>query len=455
MIWDHSEVRVSLRGLVGGLMLLITAAVLPAHADSLEDIFQKALQNDPQFQAAYYEHLSAAEIRTQAWSALRPTIGFSYDYSDTTQDIISSDNTVFASGSTTFTTDAYTLSLTQPIFRYASIVRLGQSKIEVQRADIQFDAALQDLIVRVSEKYLLALASQDQLTFAQAEQSADERHFELAKGRHEMGLSPITDLHDAKARLAAVKARTIEAEHMFDDSLQALREMTGDEVTDLVPLREDMELIIPEPAELERWVDVSLQQNLLLNGQRLAVRIAEKETSRQKAGHYPTLDLVGQFNNTTTEGTLFGGGSEVETTDLTLQLNVPIYEGGSVSSRTRQAASLHQRSLQDLEAGIRSVSRQARSAYLGVQSAINRVEALEQAVVSQKLTLEAKMEGFRAGLFTGLAVLDAERDLYQAKQAHALARYDYLLNTLRLRQGAGTLNAEDLTRAAKYFAVKE
>lgn len=454
MVWCNGKARSLFCCLVVGLLLMTTAVSL-AHADSLDEVYQEALQNDPQFKAAYYEHLAAKEIRTQAWSGLLPTVGFTYDYSDIEQDIISSDNTVFASGNTSFTTDAYTLSLTQPVFRYASIVRLGQSKIEVQRADIQFDAALQDLIVRVTENYLMALASQDQLTFAKAEQAADERHFELAKGRQEMGLSPITDLYDAKARLAAVKARRIDAEHMFDDSLQALGEMTGGEVTDLVPLREVMELVVPEPAELDPWVDASLQQNLLLNAQRLAVQIASKEVSRQRAGHYPTLDFLGQFNNTNTDGTLFGGGSEVETTEFMLQLNIPLYEGGSVSSRTRQAASFYQKTLQELEGGIRAIRRQARSAYLGVESAIGRVEALEQAVTSQKLTLEAKSEGFRAGIFTGLAVLDAQRDLYQAKQAHAIARYDYLLNTLRLKQGAGTLKAEDLVRAAKYFAVEE
>jgi outer membrane protein len=440
---------------LGGLVLSLITVVPSVQATGLIEVYQRALQNDPQFQAARFEHQAATEARPQALAGLLPTLGFSYDYSDTTQDIVSSDNTVFASGSTSFGTTSYTLSLTQPVFRYASIVRLGQSRSEVLRADVQLDVALQELMLRVSEKYLMALASQDQLAFARAEQAADERHFELAQGRVEMGLAPITDLHDAKARLAMVKARTIEAENLLDDALQALREMTGEEIVELATLQRDMALEGPEPAEVAPWVDAALQQNLMLEAQRLAVRVAEKEVARQRAGHYPTLDLIGRYNNNETDGTLFGGGSEVETQELMLQLNIPIYEGGMVNSRTRQAASLQRKASQELVREVRAVMRQARSAYLGVQSAISRVQALEQAVVSQNLALDAKQEGFRSGLYTGLAVLDAERDLYQAKQDYALARYDYLLNGLRLKQAAGTLNYEDLAQAGACFAQVE
>lgn len=455
MIQSKGMFRTVCWAFFGGLALSLIGVVSPVQAEGLIEIYQRALQNDPQFQAARFEHQAAVEARPQALAGLLPTLGFSYEYSDTSQDIISSDNTVFASGSTSYGTTSYTLSLTQPVFRYASIVRLGQSKAEVQRADVLLDVALQELMLRVSEAYLRALATQDQLAFARAEQAADESHFELAKGRTEMGLAPITDLHDAKARLATVQASTIEAENQLDDALQALREMTGEEVVGLLTLPRDMKLTGPEPAEIEPWVDAALQQNLTLEAQRLAVKVAEKEVVRQRAGHYPTLDLIGSFNNEETDGTLFGGGSEVETQELMLQLNVPLYAGGMVNSLTRQALSLERKAAQDLVREVRAVMRQARSAYLGVQSAISRVQALEQGVVSQNLALEAKREGFRSGLYTGLAVLDAERDLYQAKQDYALARYDYLLNSLRLKQAAGTLKYDDLAQVGAWFAQVE
>lgn len=439
----------------GGLLLAAMLVATPAQATDLLGVYRQALKNDPQFQAARYECLATAEARPQAWAGLLPTAGFSYEYAETGQDIVSSDNTVYDSGSTTFGRYSYTLSLTQPVFRYAAIVRLGQAKAEVQRAGVRLDAALQELMLRVAEKYLLALAARDQLDFARAEEAADQSHFELAKGRHEMGLAPITDLHDAKARLATVRARTIEAENQLDDALQALRELTGEAVVDLSPLQRELPLVGPEPNEAQPWVEAALNQNLTLEVQRLTVKVAEKEVARQRAGHYPTLDLIGQYNDEETDGSLFGGGSEVETRELLLKFNLPLYEGGLVQSRLRQAAGLRQKASQELEQAIRAVMRQARSAYLGVQSAISRVRALEQSVVSQQLALEAKQEGFRSGLYTGLAVLDAERDLYQARQDYAQARYDYLLNSLKLKQAAGTLKYDDLTQVGGWFAQGE
>ena len=441
--------------LLPGLIFLLFSGSGFCQASDLLTLYRQALQNDPQFQAARYEHEAATEARPQAWAGLLPTVDFSYEYSDTSQDIVSSDNTVFASGSTSFDSTSYTLSLTQPIFRYAAIVRLGQAKTEVSRAGVQLDAALQELMLRVSEKYLLALAARDQLDFARSEEAADESHFELANGRYEMGLAPITDLHDAKARLATVQARTIEAENQLDDALEALRELTGEAVLDLSPLLRDMTFTSPEPNEVEPWVDAAIRQNLSVEAQRLAVRVAEQEVSRQRAAHVPTLDLVGRYNDEETDGSLFGGGSEVETEELTLRFNLPIFEGGMVCSRVRQAASLKQKANRELEREVRSVMRRTRAAYLGVQSAISRVQALEQSVISQKLALEAKQEGFRSGLYTGLAVLDAERDLYQAKQDYAQARYDYLLNGLRLKQAAGTLKYDDLAQVGGWFAQGE
>jgi len=452
---QRQRVRTTCRLVVAGVTLSLLGAVCQAQGLTLIEAYQLALRHDPQLQAARCEHQAAVEARPQARAGLLPTASFSYEYSNTTQDIVSSDNPVYASGSSSFATNYYTLSLTQPVFRYAALVRLGQSKAEVGRADVLLDVALQELMIRVSEKYLLALAAQDQLTFARAEQTADERHFELASARLEMGLAPITDLHDAKARLAVVQAQTIKAENLLDDGLQALREMTGKEVVELSPLQQDMALKAPEPAAIEAWVDTALQQNLLLEAQRLATKVADREVTRQRAGHYPTLDLVGRFNNNETGATLFGGGSEVETQEVTLQLNIPIYEGGVVNSRTRQAVSQSRQAAQELERDTRAVRRQARSAYLGVQSAISRVQALEQAVAAHKLALEAKQEGFRSGLYTGLTVLDAERDLYQAKLEYAQARYDYLFNSLRLKLAAGTLNYQDLAQVGACFARAE
>ncbi len=415
------------------------------------ELYGLAQRHDPPFQRAKYEHEASRESLTQAYSGLLPTLAAQGEYIETRQDIVSSDNSVFATGKTNFSTKTYTLTLTQPVFNYSSIVRVGQAKEEIKRSDVEFEMARQDLMLRTLQLYLEALSAQDKLAFAQAEQAAVELHFELAKGRYGMGLAPITDLHDAKARLASVKAHRIEAENDLDDSLQALWEVCGEFGGTLSNLKDKLPLVSPDPADVELWIKAALRQNLAIEVQRHAVEVAQREVKRQRSGHFPTLDLVGRFNNRDTNGTLFGGGSEVETSEALLQLNLPIYQGGYVSSRTREARHRYQATLQDMERQVRAAKRQARAAYLGVKSAISRVEALEQSVVSQELALKAKQYGFKSGLYTSLAVLDAERDLYLAKQDYAQARYDYILNSIRLRQAVGTLNREDLVMVNQWL----
>ena len=323
---------------------------------------------------------------------------------------------VFAKGDTHFGTKSYTLSLTQPVFQYSSIVRLRQAKAEVKLSEVEYKLARQELMLQIVTLYMDVLSENDSLTFAKAEESAAEKHNELATGKFKMGIVPITDLYDAMARLESVKAKKIENENRLDDALQALSELTGEPVESFLKLKEGFNMLLPEPAKAQFWTKAALKQNLALKVQELAVEVAKDEVKRQKSGHYPSLDLVGRLNNKDTDGTLFGGGSEVETRDVMLRLTIPLYAGGSVSSKTRAAAELYQVEQQDLTKEKRAVKRQSRSAFLGAQSSINKTRALKQSIISQTSTLEAKQEGYKSGLYTSLAVLDAERDLYEAKK---------------------------------------
>jgi len=425
--------------------------VLTVQAESLVDVYRDAQKNDPIFSAAHFHTLAIKEGQKQALSLLLPSLSASAEFKQSDQDIVSSDNDVYGSGNTDFDTTTYGLTLTQPIFHWDSIVGLKQSKAASQQAEIEYVLAQQELVLRVADLYLKALAAQDQLNFAQAEQLAVEKHFELASGRHEMGLIPITDLHDAKARQATTRAETIVAQNLFDDALQALEEMTALPIAELSLLRGEIPLLSPEPADLDSWIGAAVEQNPAIALQEQALEVANQEVRRQSAGHYPTLDLVGRFNNEETDGSLFGGGSEVETTEFLLQLNVPLYQGGAVSSRVREAR--HQVSLakQMLIKEQRGVARQVRAAYLGVNSALNRIDALQQSVLSNQLALDAKQEGFMSGLYTSLTVLDAERDLSLVSIDYAQARYDYILNTLKLKMAVGTLNGDDLLEIDQWF----
>ena len=437
-----------------GLFCLLTASASPAQASDLLTLFRQAADNDPIFQAARYQQAATAEAVGQARADLLPKASATYQYMYTSQNIKMSDNDAFAEGKTDYSTEEYTVSLTQPIFRYPSILRLSQARIQVKRGDYEFALARQELMVRVAELYFALLAERDNLNFARAEWQAVQAHHELAEGRFEMGLARITDLHDAKARLAAVAAKVIEAENRLEDARQALREVTAELPNEPAPLAAEFPLLPPEPAEIEVWVAAALQQNLNLEIQRHTLEIARKEVARRRAAHYPTVDLTGRFNSKQADGTLFGGGSEIDTTDLMASINLPLLEGGVVLSRTREAVQLQNRAQEELKQVTRRVVRDTRASFLGVISAVSKAEALEQSVLSQQYAVESKQEGFRSGLYTSLAVLDAERDLYLARQDYAQARYDFILNSLRLKRAAGTLTGNDLAQVNQWLQTQ-
>lgn len=440
------------RLLINALFLFIIFFGQAAEGENLLDIFKFAQDNDPTFQRSVSEHIASRESVKQAWSNLLPTLSASAEYTLTDQDVINTDNPFYSKGRIEYDTETYSLKLTQPIFQYSYIVGLQQAKVVFKRSDVEFEIAKQDVILRVAELYFNALLMQDNLAFIKAEQDAVEFHLKLVSERYERGLAPITDLYDAKARMATVVARTAEAKNELDDAFQALHEVGGKWISGLANLKEKkFSLFSPVPANVDFWVEAALKQHLELSVQRLTVKANEQEVRRQRSGHYPTLELVGRINYQETDGTMFGGGSEVQTADVLLRLNIPIFQGGIVSSKTREAASLHTASLQDLTKQHRAVVRQVRAAYSGVITAITRVNALQQSVASQELALEAKQEGFKSGLYASLEVLDAERDLYMAKRDYAQASYDYILNILRLKQLVGSLSEEDIVTVNQWL----
>lgn len=427
-----------------GLLLCLLPASGPAAAQGLLDVYRLARDNDPKWRAANFEFQANSEAVAQARAALFPTIVFDYGHTDTEQKILQSNNPIFATGASRYPTDTQILTITQPIFRAAAWVKLSQAKSVVKQAAAANAAAEQDLMLRVSTAYLGVLAARDGTALAGAEKEAIGRQLELASSRLDRGLGTITGLYDARARHSVAQAREIEARNKFDDASQALREITGRVIDGLRPLKADIPLVRPEPPRVDEWLVTAENQNLRLESRRQGVAVASQEVQRHRAGHVPSVNLVGTNNYTRAGGTVFGGGSQTETTNLALTLSVPIFEGGATSSLAREAAYRHQKSKEDLEAERRGLERQTRAAFQGVTSGAGLVAALGQTVQAQEKALEAKEEGRRAGLYTLLPVLDATRDLYAAKRDYAQARYDYLTNRLKLREAAGTLSEQDL-----------
>ncbi len=360
------------------------------------------------------------------------------------QEIRESDNVLFNTGSTSFPTSVVTLSLTQPVFRYANYLRIGQAHSELKQADAELANSEQELMLRVAETYINALAAADNLAFLQAERTALEQQLELATARQKAKLGRMADRLEAEARLASVGADYAEAEVNLHDAYEALSEMTGEHPGSLSQLIEQFPMIEPSPADADHWVEAAMKQNWELEAQRQAMEVSNREIAKQKAEHYPTLDLRLQNTINDTGGTLFGGGSEVETRELMLSLNIPIYQGGSTSSRTREAAYRHESNREELTRLLRKVRRESQRTFSDIINAIKRATAREKEVMAQEEVLKFKQAGYKAALSTNLSVLDAERDLYSAKRDYSRARYDYLLNSLKLKAVVGTLSEEDL-----------
>jgi outer membrane protein len=424
---------------------VVFAALSPqwVHADDLQQVYALALEADPQLRAAEAARLAALEAKPQARAQLLPSIDAAASAARNRQDQDISGTTTFRSGTTYYDTAGYGLNLTQPVYHRDYFVQLQQADAQIAQAEAEFRSAEQDLIVRVAERYFDVLAAEDNLRFAQAEREAFGRQLEQSKKRFEVGLVAITDVHEAQAAYDQAVAQEIDAENQVDVAREALRAITGQYHEKLAPVQDPVPLIKPEPADIDQWIKTALGENLNLLAALAAAESARQEIERRRSGHYPTLDVVARHEFSDTGGGIFGSR---ETTDssLGLELNVPIYQGGAISSQTQEARYLFQQATENVEQQRRGTINDTRAAYLSVLSGISRVEALKQGVVSAESALEATEAGFEVGTRTIVDVLISQRTLTQAQSNYARARYDYILTTLRLKQAAGTLAPADV-----------
>ncbi len=427
-----------------GLLVLLLSWP-SAQAEDLLEMYQLALTNDPRYRAADSTYLADKQNLQQARAVLRPTINATADRSRI--DIETETDTGIVSrpaGDADINRTVFELTLTQPIYNRALFAGLRQARAEVRRADAQFAAARQDLIIRVAEAYFGLLATLDNVELAGAEKAANARQLEVAEGRLSVGLATITDVHDARARFQLARAQEIEAINEVRDRRQVLREITGRVIRAIATVDRKAPLVEPDPPDLNKWVETALTQDPALIAANETASIAREEVKRQQAGHWPKLDLVGSLRDTDEDESIPGPGIEIERTEIGLQLSVPIYQGGLITSLTKEAAYRYNAAQQDLEAQRRLTERTARAAFLGVTSGVTRIEALRQAVIASESASEAKTEGFEAGINTNLDVLDAQRDLFRARRDLLDASYTYILNLLRLKRAAGIVNKNDL-----------
>lgn len=423
------------RGLTAlGTCLLIStvwAQTTPNEAMDLLGAYSLARKSDPVFLAAQATYNANKQILVQAGGSLLPTINGSAD----------STRYETSGGSGNFDMTGYTLSVKQPVFNAALFSALGQARAVVRQAEAEFGSAQQDLMLRTAERYLGALAARDNVELAEAEYSAISRQLEVANGRLAAGLGTITEVHDARARAQLAEAVRLEANNLLEDSLDALREVTGDFANNLKQLKETVPSVTPEPEDAATWVKTALDKNLEIQARLASFDTAQKQVAVERSGHLPTVDVFGKRTKTESTPALTTDGTS---NSVGVELTVPIFQGGIVSSRTTQAKFNRDAAWQNLEASRRNIRRQTRTAYSGIISGIQRVDALKQAVVASESALEAKTTGFEAGINTNLDVLDAQRDLFLTKRDYAQARYTYILDLLRLKKAAGQLSENDL-----------
>jgi len=451
------------------LAALILASSMAPAADLLA-VYQRALQNDPQLREAEATRLAALEAKPQALSALLPQLSASGTVSrekdtgatNTTEPVSTGPSptspTVLESfpfaGRVDTTTHRYGLDLKQNIFRWENWVALKTADSQVAQAEADYQAAQQDLMERVAQRYFDVLAAQDDLEAQQVALLSIQRQLDQAESRFQIGLIAVTDVEEARAAHDSGAAAVIAAKRTLASNQELLREITGDGFDFLARPIEPFELTNPDPVSEDRWVDMALQQNLSLVSSRLAADIARENVSSARGGHFPTLDLVGGDYKATSNGTdtfndgTPAGGTTLNQTQRTigLQLTFPIYSGGLVSSQVRQAVYQHRAAKERVERVARQTEHDARDSYLGVLSEISRVKALRRAVQSNAISLRATESGYEAGTRTAVDVLQSRQLWVQATTDYSRSRYDYMLNVIKLQQAAGTLSQQSLEK---------
>jgi outer membrane protein len=441
---------------------LITVACIAAwssaqvQATNLIEIYESAAKNDPTFLASQAKLKSASLQTDAAMSAWLPKISASYSTSesntrykdavkkrDENGAIILDDNNIpVMINSLTKPSSSYSISLTQSIYSHEIYLNLGQAEKQVKAAEIQHESIRQQLFVRVAEAYFNMLAANDALELAQAETKAIERQLEQTIQKNEVGLIAITEVHEAQANYDSALASEILAQNDVDNSQESLREITGSYYQSVSSLSDRLELKLPTPTNIDDWVNITENNNLSIQASKLQMDVAMTSIDIKKSGHLPTVSMSAGYSGGDSESFAFAGDSN--TSSISITVSIPIFEGFSTSTGVQSAKYLYQESSHNLEKERRSAIRQARSGYLGVNAAIRSVQARAQSVTSSESALEATQAGADAGTRTIVEVLTSTKNLYSAKRQLLQAKYQYIINLLKLKQAAGVLTKEDI-----------
>lgn len=424
-----------------GILAIVVIMQTPLQAANLMDIYREALEQDAQYGSERAAYVAAQERLPQGRAGLLPNVNFTgtgqNQYIDTNfgpERVIKNRGIVLAA--------------TQPLIRIENFIIYEQSKNEVIQADARFVQAAQDLILRVSQAYFDILNAQVDLEVMGAQKKAISEQLEQAKRNFEVGVATIVDTHEAQARYDLTISQEIAARNALEISKRTLQGIINRFPDHLASSSIDKivsdSLILPYDS-MEEWVALAEQKNFSLKIQHITFNLAEQEIRKAKAGHYPTLDLVAQYNNQQgVGGAITGIGIDLESKSVGLQLNVPIFQGLAVQSRVREALSNRDKARMDLENVRRDVGLRVRQQYLNVTNGIAQVKALKQALISSRSQLDSTILGMEVGIRTEVDVLNAQQQFFSARRDLAQAYYTYLMSRLRLKAEVGELDEEVL-----------
>lgn len=434
------------------LILAVVPVAFPASAgaEDLLQVFRDARSYDAQYGAARYALQAGLEKLPQGRSLILPTVGLTSGFTRTNLDIEGRGSNPAPSVTRTFNTGTYQLTFSQPLFRPQNWVQYGQAEFQVRQAEAVFGQAAQDLVVRSAQAYFDVLSAEDTLALVRAQKAAISEQLAQAKRNFEVGTATITDTHEAQARYDLNTAQEISALNDLEVKQRTLQQVTGKAYDKLKPLRSDVKLSPPNPNSMQNWVEIAEKQSFPVQIQEAASQIAGLEIKRARAVSYPTVDLVASFGQTDQTGsTLSAAGSLATPAAIGLQVAVPLYQGGFISSREREAGANFEKSKQDLENARRSSALSSRQSYLGVINGIAQIAALEAALVSSQSALDSNKLGYEVGVRINIDVLNAQQQLFSTRRDLATARYNTITNYLKLKAAAGSLKEEDLDEVNK------
>ncbi|WP_068545880.1 outer membrane channel protein TolC [Thalassotalea crassostreae] len=431
-----------LNALFIGVALASTSSVV--NAQNLEEIYQLALNNDPTVLKAGAQYRAAQENIEQARSVLLPQLNATASYSAQERETEGTTD-IDAEGS------ELALNLSMQLYHHNSWLGLDVAKKQAHQSDINYQFVKQQMVTRVTEAYFNVLAAYDSLEFSVAEKKAISRQLEQTKQRFQVGLTAITEVHEAQALYDNAITQEIGAQNAVFTAEEILREITGIYPNNLSILNTTrFSPVLPTPNNPDEWQKLAEAKNLRLISEKISMDIAKETIDIQSAGHLPTLTLSGQIKQSEVDDNITDvTGIEQDTQSIGITLNVPIYSGGNTSSQVRAAQENYVAASQDMQITYRGIVRESRNAYNTITATVSGIKALEQSVVSAESALKATEAGFEVGIRTVVEVLDSTRNLYNAKRNLSQTRYQYIINMLRLKEAAGTISEADITAINK------